>query len=136
MGTQLPSTKKGQSPPQFSAYFYCGQTAGCIKMPLGMEVRLNPGDCFRWGPTSPPKRHSPQFSAHVCCVQNEKAGWIKRSFGTKIGLDPGDIVLDWDPAPPNKGHSTPTFRPVSTVAKRSPISATAKRLYLIKPQIL
>jgi len=23
---------------------YCGQTAGCIKMPLGMEVGLSPGD--------------------------------------------------------------------------------------------
>ena len=42
-GTQLPSPKGGQSP-QFSAHFYCGQTAGCIKMPLGMEVGLNPGD--------------------------------------------------------------------------------------------
>jgi len=30
--------------PQFSAHFYCGQTAGCIKMPLGMVVGLSPGD--------------------------------------------------------------------------------------------
>ena len=34
--------KKGQSP-QFSANFYCGQTAGWMKMPLGMEVDLGPG---------------------------------------------------------------------------------------------
>jgi len=26
------------SPPQFSAHFYCGQTARCIKMPLGINV--------------------------------------------------------------------------------------------------
>jgi len=27
--------KQGRSPPpQFSAHFYCGQTAGCIKMPV------------------------------------------------------------------------------------------------------
>jgi len=38
-GAQVPSPKRGQSP-QFSAHFYCGQTAGCIKMPLGMEVGL------------------------------------------------------------------------------------------------
>ena len=32
------------APPQFSGHFYCGQTAGCIKMPLGMDVGLSPGD--------------------------------------------------------------------------------------------
>jgi len=35
---------KGGRVPQFSAHFYCGQTAGCINMPLGMEVGLSPGD--------------------------------------------------------------------------------------------
>jgi len=41
-----PSPKRGRSsPPQFSAHFSCGQTAACIKMPLGMEVySLSPGD--------------------------------------------------------------------------------------------
>jgi len=39
-----PKKGGGKSPAQFSAYFYCGQTAGCIKMPLGMEVGLGPGD--------------------------------------------------------------------------------------------
>jgi len=29
---------------QFSAHVYCGQTAEWIKMPLGKEVRLGPGD--------------------------------------------------------------------------------------------
>jgi len=36
--------KEAEPPPQFSAHFYCGQTAGCIKMPLGMDVGLNPGE--------------------------------------------------------------------------------------------
>jgi len=31
-------TKGVEPPPQFLAYFYCGQTAGCIKMPHGVEV--------------------------------------------------------------------------------------------------
>jgi len=40
-----PPQKRGQSsPPQFLAHFYCGQTAACIKMPLGMEVGFSPGD--------------------------------------------------------------------------------------------
>ena len=62
MGTQLPSPKRGQSP-QFSAHFYCGQTAGCIKMPLGMEVGLSPGDFVLDGdPDSLPKNgRSPQI---------------------------------------------------------------------------
>jgi len=50
-------------PPQFSADFYCGQTAGCIKMPLGMEVCLRPGDFVLDGtqPSSPKKERSPNF---------------------------------------------------------------------------
>ena len=43
-GDPAPLPKKGDRTPQFSAHFYCGQTAGCIKMPLGMEVGLSPGD--------------------------------------------------------------------------------------------
>jgi len=61
MGTQLPSPKRGQSP-QFSAHCYCGQTAGCIKIPLGMELGLNPGDFVLDGdPALPsPKRGGAQ----------------------------------------------------------------------------
>jgi len=44
---------KGHTP-QFSAHVCCGQMAGWIKMPLGMEVGLIPGDCVTWGPSSPP----------------------------------------------------------------------------------
>jgi len=37
-GPSSPSPKKGaEPPPQFSAHVYCGQTAGWIKMALGME---------------------------------------------------------------------------------------------------
>jgi len=40
-----PLSKKGaKPPPQFSVHVYCGQTAACMKMPLGMEVGLSPGD--------------------------------------------------------------------------------------------
>ena len=43
-GPCSPLPKRGRStPPQFSAHFHCGQTAGCIKMPLGMDVGLSPG---------------------------------------------------------------------------------------------
>jgi len=56
MGTRLPSPKKGSRAPIFGP-FYCGQTAGCIKMSLGMEVGLGPGDFVLDGDPAPsPKR--------------------------------------------------------------------------------
>ena len=42
-GNPAPSPKRGRSP-QFSAHVYCSQMAGCIKMPLGMDVGLIAGD--------------------------------------------------------------------------------------------
>ena len=49
-------------------------------------------------------------------------------FGTEAGIGPGHIVLDGDPAPPQKQpHSPLNFRP-NFVAKRSPISATVEHL--------
>jgi len=54
MGTQLPLPKKGAEPPQFSAHVCCGQTAGWIKMPLGMKVGLGPGDVVLDGDPAPP----------------------------------------------------------------------------------
>jgi len=36
--------KGGRAPSQFLAHFCCGQMAGCIKMTLGMEVGLSPGE--------------------------------------------------------------------------------------------
>ena len=47
----------------------------------------------------------------------------------EVGLSPGATVLDGDPAPQQKGaHQSPTFEPLPTVTKRSPISATAELL--------
>jgi len=50
-------------------------------------------------------------------------------LGKEVGLGPGQIVLDGDPVgtrPPQQ--LLPTFQPMFTVAKRSPISATAALL--------
>jgi len=75
---------EGTQHPHFLAHVYYGQTAGWIKMPLGTEVGLGPGDIVTWGPISSPKR--------------------------------GTAAL-------------PNFRPMSIVAKWSPISATAEFLF-------
>jgi len=48
------------------AHVYCGQTAGWIKMPLGTEVNLGPGDVVLDGVAAPPSWTQPQFSPHVC----------------------------------------------------------------------
>jgi len=69
METQLPSPNRDRAP-QFLAHVYCGQTAGWIKMALGMEVGLGPGHIVLDGDPAPPKRAQyPLFSAHVYCSQ-------------------------------------------------------------------
>ena len=61
--------KKGlEPPPQFSTHFYCGQMAGLIKMPLGMEVGLSPGDFVLDGA-------QPSF---------HKKGWSPPIFGPRL----------------------------------------------------
>ena len=68
----------------------------------------------------------------VYCSQT--VGWIKMPLSTEIGLGAGDIVLDGDPDASRKGHRalpTPSFWPMSIVAKRSPISAAAELLYML-----
>ena len=82
--TQPCLPKKGQSP-QFSAHVYYGQMAARIKVALGMEVRLDPGDFVLDGdPASLPKKGTeppPQFSAHFYCGQT--VGCIKMPLGIK-----------------------------------------------------
>jgi len=108
-GDPAPPIQKGGAAPQFSARVRCGQMAGWIKFPLGMEVGLGPGDFVLDGDhVLPQKGHSPQFSAHAYCGQT--AGWMMMPLGTEVDLGPGQIVLDGDPAPPReKGTAAPLF---------------------------
>ena len=87
---------------------YCGQRVGWIRLPLGMEVGLGSGQSVRWGPRSLPKgaQQPPQLLVDVYCGQT--ARWIKMPIGTEVCLSPSHIVLDGDPAPPRKGHSSPS----------------------------
>jgi len=62
--------------------------AGLIKMPVGIEVGLGPGDIVLDGDPAPIKRGTvPHFSAHVYCHQ--AAGCIKMPLVTEVGLGPG-----------------------------------------------
>ena len=70
----------------------------------------------------PQKRGAaPKFSTHL--LHGQTAGWTKIVLGMEVGLSPGDlVVLDGDPAPPQKGKRghcpLPNFWPISIVAKR------------------
>jgi len=92
--------------------------------------RLRPWPhCVTWGPSSPsPKGHSLQFLAHIYCGQT--AGWIKMPLGIEVGLGPGHTVLRGSQLTPQRCTAL-QFRPMSIVAKRSPISATAEYLFFI-----
>jgi len=52
-GDTAPLPQKGTKLPHFLAHLYCGQMAGCSKMPLGMEVGLSPGDLVLDGDPDP-----------------------------------------------------------------------------------
>jgi len=115
-----PPPQKWGGAPKFSGHVYCGQTAGWIKMPLGMKVGLIPGHCVLDGDPAPSHKGvgaPPKFSAHFYCSQTAEC--IKMPLGMEVGLSPGDFVLDGDPAPLFKQGAEPlNFRPMSVVAKR------------------
>ena len=114
-GAELPPPKKK------SAHVYCGQTAGCIKMPLGMEVGLGVRDIvLDVDPATPREKGTPtptQFLSHVHCGQ--MAGWMKRPLGTEVDLGLGHIVLDGVQA---KGAQPPPLFGPCLLWPRSPIS--------------
>jgi len=90
-----PRQKRGEAPSKKNRPTFIGQTAGWIKMALGMQVSLSPGDFELDGDPAP-------------AFLPQKGG----------GLSPWDFVLDGDPPSPQKGGGAPNFRPISIVAKR------------------
>ena len=104
-------------------------------MPFGMQICLGPSSILLEGDTAPPKKGAqqkgtaapPHFLTDVYCGQT--AVCIRIPVGTDAGLGSGDIVLDGTQLTPMERDTTAsTFRPMSIVAKRSPISATAELL--------
>jgi len=121
--------QKGDTAPNFRPMFAV-ENGWMDQDATWYDGRPRPSNYVRCGPSFTPKGHSPPpISVHVCCGQT--AGWIKMPLGTKVGLGPGRIVLHGDPAPSPKRGAADNFRPVSIVAKRSPISATAEHLSLL-----
>jgi len=120
-GPSSPSPK-GQSH-QFLAHICCCQMAGWIKMVLGMEVGLNPGDFVLDGyqPLSLKRGGEPfpvfgPFLLWPNRWMHQDATW----YGGRS--QPRDFVLDRDPAPsstlPKKGGGAPKIRHMSIAVKR------------------
>jgi len=112
MGTQLPSPKRGQSPPpNFGPIsivvkpLYVSGTTWYGGRPQPMR------HCVTWGPSSPsPKREQPPILANIRCGQT--VGWTKMPLDMEVGLGPGDFAFDGDPAPPeNRAQPPPIFGP-------------------------
>jgi len=83
-----------------------------------MQVSLGPATLLDGDPAPPPpKAHSPQFSAHICCGQ--MAGWFKMPRGREVDLGPGDLSM-WQQSSPSqkKGRTAPNFWLMTSVAKR------------------
>ena len=128
MGSQL---LKGHSPAIFGR---------CLLWPNGWmdqdatwyggRPRPRP-QCVRWRPSSPsPKRgHSspPLFGPCLLCPN----GWIDQDATWYEGRPRSRRhCVRWGSSSPKRGQSTPRFRSMSIVTKRSPISATAELLLL------
>jgi len=118
MGTQLPLPQRGRAP-QFSAHFYCGQTAVCTEMPLGMDVGLSPGDFVRWRPSPPPQKSggAPIFGPCILrsngCMDQDATWYGGRPRPRRHGLDGTQL-----PSPKRGRSPLPNFRLMSIVAKQ------------------
>jgi len=101
----IPPVQKGSRvfpPHTFSAHVYCGQTAGWIKMPLGTQVGLSPGDSARWDPAPSAQRGCsplPIFGPFILWPN----GWMHQD-ATWYGVRPQTrgLWVRWGPSPPPK----------------------------------
>ena len=111
METQPPSPKGAEpSYPQFPAHFYCGQTAGCIKMPLGVDVGLSPGDFVLDGDPVPlPKKGAETPKIFGPCLLWPNS-WMDQDATWHEGRpQPRRLCVGWGPSPPlpTKGVEPP-----------------------------
>jgi len=90
---QAPPKKAAEPPSQFSAYFYCGQTAGCIKLSSGDFV-LDGDPC-----SQPPQKEGEPQNIFGPCILSKRLDGSRRhlAVGMKVGFGPGDFMLDGNP---------------------------------------
>jgi len=128
-----PPPKKGHNCPIFGPCLLCLPPNVWMdqdRPTTWYKVGLGPGDIvLDRDPASPPHRPSIFGPCMLWRWPNGWSGWIKMPLGMELRRPrPCHVVLDGDPAAMERGTAAPTFRPISIVAKRSPISATAEVL--------
>jgi len=88
-----------RAPPKFSAHVYCGQTAGWIKLILGMDVGLSPGVFVLDGDPAPlpQKGAEPIFDPFLLWPN----GWMHQDV-TWCGCrpQPRGLCVRWRTSPP------------------------------------
>ena len=85
MGTQVPLPQRVAASPQFSAHVCCGQMAAWIRMPLGMEIGLSPGDFVLDGyPALSPQKGGGALSPSFAPCLLWPNGWMDQG-GTRHG---------------------------------------------------
>jgi len=113
-------------------------------VPLGRKGGLDPSDIVLDGDRAPPppkRGQSPQFSAHVYWGTAQPPnfgpyllwpnGWMDQDATWYEGRPrPRPLSVTLGPSSRSQKGRASNFRPVSIVAKRSPISATAEHLYV------
>jgi len=103
MGTEV-LLPKGPQLPQFSAHVPCGQTAGWIKMPLGMGVAFGPGDFVLDGDPAPQKTVLPRPDFRPMSIV------AKRLDGSRCHLvRPTRYSVRWEPTSPCKRGTASQF---------------------------
>jgi len=114
MGIQLPLPQRGTAP-QFSARICCGQMTEWIKMSLGMQLGLGPGDFVLDGDHAPPPQKGGGASQIFGPCLLWPNGWMdKGSTWHGSRPQPRRFCVRWRPSPlPQKGAkpSSPIFGP-------------------------
>jgi len=96
------------APPKGHSYPICGPRLLCL--PLLISLAPRSPEVLLWHRLTrvvPEKRAVKRLCGVVVVCCRQTAGLIKMPPGMEVDLGPGDIVLDGDPAPHKKGHSTP-----------------------------
>jgi len=95
-------TDRATAAPHFSAHVYSGQTAGWIRIPLGTQVGLGPGNIVLdvyWAPPQAERGTSALPSLCGPCLFEHSAGWIRIPLGTWVD----------DPEPQKAAQHSPKF---------------------------
>jgi len=106
-----PFPQKGYCP-QFSAHVYCGQTAGRIKMSLGMEVGLGPDHIVLDEAQLPQERGTTSPNFRPMSVVDKRLDESRCDLVRKLSLAQATLCSMRTSSPPVlKGTQSPIFSP-------------------------